>query len=173
MGVTLLDSVFSENAIELASGSEGDPSLPCSSLKMSVLNRVELIERIKRGKSPVWPQFQNVSGTCSTLVPIQTVHVQACSCCYDVQPLTAHRRMTTVTRQAKIPDPRLETVQRLLCSSRLGSRHLAPRPPTQHMTMPQLALRSNAQDQHYTLETSGKRRKTQKLTTYLARQSLQ
>lgn len=70
LGGTLLDSVFSENAIEPASGSEGDASLPCSGPKMPVLNRVELIERIKRGKSPVWPQFQNVSGTGSTLVPI-------------------------------------------------------------------------------------------------------
>lgn len=67
---TLLDSLFSKSATEPAPAFDRGPFVPDCGLMMPVLNRVELIERIKRGKSPVWPPSQIVSRTdYPTLVP--------------------------------------------------------------------------------------------------------
>ncbi|KAF2789237.1 hypothetical protein K505DRAFT_313498 [Melanomma pulvis-pyrius CBS 109.77] len=59
LGGTLLDGMLAENPTESSPSPGIDPVTPNSGLKMPVLTRVELIERIKRGKSPSWPQLQN------------------------------------------------------------------------------------------------------------------
>ena len=58
---TPLDGDSSLNAIMSDAGSGTDPG--SAKVKMSALNRVELIERIKRGNSPSWSQLHNVSVT--------------------------------------------------------------------------------------------------------------
>ena len=60
-GRTLLDGVHSGNAVGPTPDSEKDAAILASGRKMPVLNRVELIERIKRGNSPAWQQVPNVS----------------------------------------------------------------------------------------------------------------
>ncbi|KAF2713137.1 hypothetical protein K504DRAFT_449881 [Pleomassaria siparia CBS 279.74] len=59
---TLLDSVLSENIAGRVPKPEFDSAMPNNGLKMPAVNRVELIERIKRTKSPPWPQPQTNAG---------------------------------------------------------------------------------------------------------------
>jgi hypothetical protein len=69
----LREETCSQDATDSTHGVDMDSSNLNQGWKPSMFNRVELIERIKRGNSPSWQQVQNVSVTSYLYMILYTI----------------------------------------------------------------------------------------------------
>lgn len=118
------------------------------------LNRVDLIERLKRTKSPVWQDHQNVS--CAYLKESRPCRINTST------KLTADRRANSATIQVLI-DQILATDRRHRCSPpQIPSPHIHQL-QTLFVISPQQVWRLNALGPLYTLETLERSKKMEAL----------
>ncbi|KAF2193228.1 hypothetical protein K469DRAFT_552949 [Zopfia rhizophila CBS 207.26] len=94
-GGQLLDSSHSGNAMEPTLRSDANPDPFNHGRRPSMFNRVELIERIKRGNSPAWPQLQN--------------HGKQLECSPEPRPKSRDRPTTPLLPPAELKSSRTST----------------------------------------------------------------
>jgi hypothetical protein len=154
---TFQSNSHSGNPITFPSHLESDPTSPGSSRKQPMLNRRELIERIKRGNSPSWPHLQSVSHyPAARLFSATDTFGRASMTVSD-----AHRRMELESQPLWTHDPPLEIGPGLHSSLQPNCSRHAPRLLIPSVTTRMLGLRLNVPGLLYTRGISEKRRRLQ------------